>query len=548
MNPHSTSIPASPIRRSLRNLALGGITLVWMVAPAACGGAHSGLTPKSPTEPVATIAAPDTRGAESTTSLDGAGGGGGEHEEAKVAVESMPMPSTPSVARDDAPASGGYAGGDAVAGPVGASAPRGYAPPPAPPTRSAPTAAATAAPSPTYAPHADKAKREAPRDVVAAGESAVAPPATTVTTTVTTTVHTGGGAVIAPPRETPQGGVLTAAIWDDNDKRAGFLTFVDRYPSFRSQWGLDLSRRVTIRVTDSAGVLVGDAPIALRAPDGSVVDLRTHGDGTALYYPPASMVGCCAQSAFAIAAQSGSLRAEGTFAAPSGDATWTLKLPGVPTRAQTAALDLAFVVDTTGSMGDEITYLQAELAGVVKRVKSEHAMRRVRLGLVLYKDRGDEYVTRSFDFTEDLSKFLGELAGASAAGGGDMPESVNQALRDTVKELSWAGDESARLAVLVADAPPHYYADEQYTYKNAINDLSARGVKLVTLGASGIDKSTEYVFRQMSAWTGGRYIFLTDDSGVGESHLTPDISGYQVEHLDRLLVRTIGEEVRAFQR
>lgn len=555
MNPLTSSHARSSAHRTTRHFALGGVTLALLVAPAACGGGHGAAVGKAPMDPTGVTATTST---ETVTPIAPPGAvaeievAGKERDDraTPIAIDAPTVVAPPTAMREESsPAKaesgaglGGYAGATTAPTPIAASdskATAGAVRPMTPPPAAAPT----------WAPTAPKGKRSDAAVGDGIGAISGAPSAsTTVTTTVTTTVHTGGPTVAPPVRESPQGGLLTAAIWDDNDHRAGFLTFVDRYPAFRAQWGLDLSRRVTIRVTDSSGVLVGDAPIALRAPDGTVVDLRTHGDGTALYYPPASSVTCCAQSTFSVAAQSGSLRAEGSFSSVSSDTTWTLKLPGVPSRSSAPALDLAFVIDTTGSMGDEIAYLQAELAGVVKRVKTEHAMRRVRLGLVLYKDRGDEYVTRSFDFTEDLGKFLGELAGASASGGGDMPESVNQALRDTVKELSWAGDESARMAVLVADAPPHYYADEQYTYKNAINDLSARGVKLVTLGASGIDKSTEFVFRQMSAYTGGRYIFLTDDSGVGESHLTPDISGYQVEHLDRLLVRTIGDEVRAFAR
>jgi hypothetical protein len=137
---------------------------------------------------------------------------------------------------------------------------------------------------------------------------------------------------------------------------------------------------------------------------------------------------------------------------------------------------------------------------------------------------------------------------AVASGGGDFPESVNAALDDAVHRLAWAGDESGRLAILVADAPPHYYPDEQYTYKQAIRDFASRGIKLVPVGASGIDKSTEYLFRQMAAFTGGRYVFLTDHSGVGNPHLTPDIESYEVERLDRILVRVIGDEARAFAR
>jgi hypothetical protein len=355
---------------------------------------------------------------------------------------------------------------------------------------------------------------------------------------------------------------LTAAIWDDSIMRSQFVTFLGRYPTFASQWGLDLSKKITIVVDDSNGVAVGDAPISLRTPSGAIVNLRTHGDGTALFFPTASMQlptyvaapngpnggKAQLQTTYALAAQVGTLRTETSFPIPAGDTTWTVKLTGVPVRAQTPALDVAVVLDTTGSMGDEISYLQNELVGVMKRVKKEQAMRRVRLGLVLYKDRGDDYVTKDFPFTEDLDVFLSELKQASAMGGGDMPESVNAALSDAVNNMQWAGDETGRVALLVADAPPHFYADEQYTYKQEIWDFAAKGIKIVPVAASGIDKGTEYVFREMAAFTGGRYTFLTDDSGVGDSHLIPDITGYQVEHLDKILVRVIRDEANAFAR
>lgn len=439
--------------------------------------------------------------------------------------------------------------------------PSSYSPPPvaAAPAKAPMSAGASGggyaptAPAPVALPPVAAGKKE--------GASKAAPAGTPVTieTKTTVTIVTPPPPTPYPPpgyeQESPTGGILTAAIWDDDAMRPQFTNFVARYPQFNAQWGVDMTKRVTIRVEDSNGVAVGDAPIALRAPDGSVVNLRAHGDGQTYFWPTTSMLHAATYSqnqqqpgTFSVAAQVGGLRTETAFSAPATDTTWTVKLKGVPTRAQQPALDVAFVVDCTGSMGDEIAYLQNELIGVVKRAKSEHGTRRVRLGLVLYRDRGDDYVTKSFNFTEDLNTYLNELKTAQAMGGGDIPESVNAALSDTVSKLDWAGDETGRLAILVGDAPPHYYADEQYTYKNAIVDLNARGVKLVTVGASGIDKSTEYLFREMSAYTGGRYVFLTDDSGVGDSHITPDITGYQVEHLDKILVRVIGDEARAFKR
>lgn len=485
-------------------------------------------------------------GARSTSPSYGGGGG-------YAAAE----PSSPSTGADS---SGSYAGGGegaakaeaAPAAPGAYGGGGGYAPSAAPP----PVAAAPKTSSAKKGAADYGAKPSAPTGgasgpVAVAPKMPPAPPGVTVETTTTVTIKPTPYPVPVE-QESPTGGILTAAIWDDHAFRPQFLSFLDRYPQFKSQWAIDMSKRVTIRVEDSNGVAVGDASIALRAPDGQIVNLRAHGDGQTYFWPTTSMLNYSQSqqqgATFSVAAQSGTLRTESYFATPTSDTTWTVKLKGVPNRAALPALDIAFVVDTTGSMGDEITYLQSELAGVVKRAKSEHAMRRVRLGLVLYKDRGDEYVTKPFGFTEDLGTYLGWLKQAQAMGGGDMPESVNAALSDTVNKLDWAGDETGRLAILVADAPPHYYADEQYTYKNAILDLNARGIKMVSVGASGIDKTTEYVFRQMSAYTGGRYVFLTDDSGVGDSHLVPDITNYQVEHLDRILMRVIGDEAKSFKR
>lgn len=481
----------------------------------------------------------------------------GYHGGTAAEATASPTPASPSYG-----SGGGYASSPKTGAtyPTGGYAPADVAKPSsAPPTTYAPP---PVAPSPMPTPKAPMAKAES---APSPGAKPMAPPPPVTGTPSTVTVTTKTTVVVTPtPVPTPvpeptvqeSAGVLTAAIWDDNAMRGQFLTFLDRYPTYSSQWGLDLARRVTVRVEDKNGVLVGDAPVSIRTPSGQIVNLRTHGDGTAYYYPPAASAfyGANQSPLYSVAAQASTsdpqnaFRVESTFGAPTTDTTWTLKLKGVPARQAQPALDIAFVVDCTGSMGDEIAYLQAEMAGVVTKVKKEQSMRRVRLGLVLYRDRGDEFVTKSFPFTEDLPTFLGSLKTAVAMGGGDMPESVNAALADTVQKLQWAGDEAGRLAILVADAPPHYYADEQYTYKHAIGDLAARGIKLVSLGASGIDKSTEYVFRQMSAYTGGRYIFLTDDSGVGESHITPDISGYQVEHLDKILFRVIADEAKAFKR
>jgi hypothetical protein len=85
----------------------------------------------------------------------------------------------------------------------------------------------------------------------------------------------------------------------------------------------------------------------------------------------------------------------------------------------------------------------------------------LRLGLVAYRDRGDEYVTRTVDLTNDIDAIYGHLQSFRAGGGGDQPESVNEALQEAVRKMSWSEDRRVlKILFLVGDAPPHMdYAD-----------------------------------------------------------------------------------------
>jgi hypothetical protein len=106
----------------------------------------------------------------------------------------------------------------------------------------------------------------------------------------------------------------------------------------------------------------------------------------------------------------------------------------------------------------------------------------------------------------------------------------------------WSRDAVPQMLFLLADAPPQQYPGTDYSYHEAIQDAAANGIAIYPVAASGVDKPTEFLFRAMAVMTGGKYVFLTDDSGVGDSHEEPDISGYTVEKLNDLMVR----EIRSF--
>ena len=207
-------------------------------------------------------------------------------------------------------------------------------------------------------------------------------------------------------------------------------------------------------------------------------------------------------------------------------------------RSPRRALDIGFLVDATGSMGDEMTFLQSELKDIIRRVRAVEPGLDIRVSVVFYRDRGDAFITKSLPFTRNVDHAVKFISGTTADGGGDFPEDMNAGLEAMMRQ-PWSRDAVPQMLFLLADAPPQQYPGTDYSYHEAIQDAAANGIAIYPVAASGVDKPTEFLFRAMAVMTGGKYVFLTDDSGVGESHEEPDISGYTVEKLNDLMVREI---------
>ncbi len=200
-------------------------------------------------------------------------------------------------------------------------------------------------------------------------------------------------------------------------------------------------------------------------------------------------------------------------------------------------IELMFVIDTTGSMGDEISYLKAEIDDVIGRVKAANPNAEILLALMFYRDQGDDYVTRYFDFTTDISAQKIQLALQSANGGGDFAEAVDTALLEAASK-QWTSADSTKLLVHVADAPAH--EKDLNTWMQAIKALTEKGIHVISVASSGIDQHTECMFRLQSLYSGGCYVYLTDNSGIGGSHLEATVAVKPtVEYLNSLLVRLI---------
>lgn len=203
-------------------------------------------------------------------------------------------------------------------------------------------------------------------------------------------------------------------------------------------------------------------------------------------------------------------------------------------------VDIAFVVDATGSMGDELNYLKEEMNDIIFKSKQISSTLNFHFANVFYRDEGtEEYVTRQMDFSRILSKSVQFIDKQSAGGGGDYEEAVEIALDEAIHNLSWNEEARTRIIFLILDAPPHNNEVNQTKLNELMRKAAEKGIRIVPVGASGINKSTEYLMRTLAIGTNGTYTFLTDHSGIGGSHIEPSTDEYEVETFNDILVRIV---------
>ncbi|MFY0673100.1 MAG: carboxypeptidase regulatory-like domain-containing protein [Bacteroidia bacterium] len=203
------------------------------------------------------------------------------------------------------------------------------------------------------------------------------------------------------------------------------------------------------------------------------------------------------------------------------------------------AVDIAFIVDATGSMGDEINYLKDELLDVIEYSKEQNPNIELSTATVFYKDHSDDYVLIYNEFDEDVNVTMDFIRAQKHGGGGDTPEAVDSALHFAIDGLSWSEEARNRLLFLILDAPPHTDEASKKKMHKAIEQAAAQGIRIIPVVCSGNDKSNEYLMRSAALATNGTYIFLTDHSGVGSSHIKPTTDEYQVTYLNDLLKEVI---------
>lgn len=186
-------------------------------------------------------------------------------------------------------------------------------------------------------------------------------------------------------------------------------------------------------------------------------------------------------------------------------------------------VEVAFVLDTTGSMSGLIESAKRKIWSIANSIVDQYPDTEIRFGLVGYRDLGDEYVTRHFPLTKDAQSIYAQLLRFSANGGGDTPESVNEALEVALTKLGWSDPQqikASRVLFLVGDAPPQMQYKQDRKYPEIIADAVQKGI-IVNTVQCGDMASTRAVWRKMARLGKGDYMAIPQDGGKITIVVTP---------------------------
>ena len=343
-------------------------------------------------------------------------------------------------------------------------------------------------------------------------------------------------------------GILTAGEWNDLDHWdfwSGLMGSQD-YGGMSQYWRMYTPRRrVAVRVADAAGKRLPALRITLEQNQKVLWSTLTDNQGEAdLWVDPFHAQAGTDNLVLTI---DGKPQASAPKLSP-----WNVQQEEAEVnfyivdkaKAPEKRADIAFIVDATGSMSDEIDFLKKDLVDILDRAKGGVGEVELRTAAVFYRDEQDEYLTKFSPFTNDYRKTIQYISMQYADGGGDLPEAVHTALEAGLQNLAWNTSARARIAFLVLDAPAHQ--DHQGVVESlqaSIESYAKYGIKIIPVFCSSPTKECEFMCRFFSTLTGGTYVFLTDDSGVGGDHIEASVGDFQVEALNDLLVRLIAKYI-----
>jgi hypothetical protein len=353
---------------------------------------------------------------------------------------------------------------------------------------------------------------------------------------------------------------LQAGEIDDNADWDVYQAYRNNYFQQYSPFSVndkDVTDRQIINVVDESGLPVLGACVQIYMGESLIVQNRTFATGLTMFFPN-MLDNTRYVDNFNVVVSKNGIAEQATLNRNTIGETLTIELPF--TQEVTPQLDVMFLVDTTGSMADEIQQLQDNILSISSQIDALPGNVSARYGLVAYKDFGDEYVTKTFDFVADVHEFQSALMVISAGGGGDTPEALNEGLNEALNVVQWRDENTVKLIFIVADAAPHIDYNNGLDYSVMMLDALARGIKMHPIASSGLEPDGEYMLRQMAQATMGHFIFLTYEGSVAgtpgeertdlEVGAPEDVQGvgdYSVAQLDEVVLRLITDELAALQ-
>lgn len=221
-------------------------------------------------------------------------------------------------------------------------------------------------------------------------------------------------------------------------------------------------------------------------------------------------------------------------------AIMTLAAQGLAGRAEATEADrveVAFVLDTTGSMGELIDGAKRKIWSIANSIVDQNPEADIAMALVAYRDRGDDYVVKTAAMSGDIQSLYGRLMKLEADGGDDTPESVNAALNEAISGLQWSsGPHVKRIVFLVGDAPPHMDYSQDKQYPAILKDAVKRNI-IVNAVQAGDDPETTSVWKEIAQFGRGRYMAIPQNGGEVSIIITPYDD--DILHLQRALDETV---------
>ncbi len=343
---------------------------------------------------------------------------------------------------------------------------------------------------------------------------------------------------------TQKGSGLKAGFADDNKQFNYFIDFLEKNKNGVPHYPIDVSERIVLRVTDRGKLPIPNAVVNVYGDGELLFEGKTYSDGTCPFFPSefSSRIG-----SYRVKLSHNRNEKEITInrrARREVDIRWDIP------RAvgEKVPLDIVFILDTTGSMGEEIERLKRTIEIINLNLITMKARPHVRFGMVLYRDRRDDYVTKVIPLTDNLAQFQEKLDEVEAGGGGDYPEDLQAALDDAMHRIGWS-ERGVRMAFIITDASAHLDYGQSYTYVRAVKDARKKAVKIFSVGTGGLAIDGEYVLRQISQYTLGKFIFLTyGEKGESEGGREGSVShhtgaNYQTDKLESIIIRFARDEI-----